>query len=169
MAPHLTRVGVLRDSDLAAGSAQFAAIQAAAPSLSVEVSPISVRDPGEIERAIAAFARVPNGGLVVTQSALVLVHRTRIIELETRYKLPAIHSNRLWPVAGALSSYGANLVDQFRRGADYVDRILKGEKPINLPVQTPTRYELVVNLKTANAIGLTVPPTLLARADEVIE
>jgi putative ABC transport system substrate-binding protein len=169
MAPNVTRVGILRDADLTAGSAQFAAIQAVAPSLGVEVSPISVRDPAEIVRATTAFARTPNGGLIVTQSALALVHRPLIVELETRHKLPAIHSNRLWAVAGALCSYGANLADQYRNGAGYVDRILKGEKPADLPVQAPTKYELIINLKTAKALGLAVPPSLLARADEVIE
>jgi putative ABC transport system substrate-binding protein len=135
----------------------------------VEVSPINVRDPSEIERSVAAFARSANGGLIVTGSALVMFHRDLIIALAARHKLPAIYFERAFVPAGGLISYGADLVDQFRRAAGYVDRILKGEKPADLPVQAPTKYELMINLKTAKALGLTVPDTLLARADEVIE
>jgi putative ABC transport system substrate-binding protein len=169
IAPDVKRAAVLRDADLAAGTGQFGAIQAVALPLNVEVGPVNVRDADEIERVVAAFARSLNGGLIVTQSALALVHRALIISLAVRHKLPAIHSNRLWVAAGGLASYGANLADEFRRGAGYVDRILKGEKPADLPVQAPTKYELVINLKTAKALGLDVPAQLLARADEVIE
>src|SRR5450631_2633386 len=135
----------------------------------MEVSPVNVRDGGEIERAIAAFARVSNGGLIVTGSALALVHRELIVTLAARHKLPAVYNQRLFTVGGGLISYGAVLIDQFRRAAGYVDRILKGEKPNDLPVQAPTKYELIINLKTAKALGLDLPPALLARADEVIE
>jgi putative ABC transport system substrate-binding protein len=169
IAPNVKRVAVLRDAALAAGSGQFGAIQAVTPSFGVEVSPIDVTDASEIERAVAAFARSLNGGLIVTQSALALVHRELIIALAARYKLPAVYINRVWAVTGGLISYGADPTDQFRRAAAYVDRILKGEKPADLPVQAPVKYELVINLKTAKALGLDVPPTLLARADEVIE
>jgi len=169
IAPSVTRAAVLRDSTVAAGIGQFAVIQSVAPSVGVEVSPINGRDAPEIERAIAAFARVSNGGLIVTASALAGVHRDLLITLAARHKLPAVYSNRLFVAAGGLISYGADLVDQYRRAAGYVDRILKGEKPADLPVQAPTKYELVINLKTAKALGLTVPTTLLARADEVIE
>ena len=140
-----------------------------APSLGVEVSPVNVRDAAEIERAVAAFARSANGGLIVTASALAVVHRDLIIALAARHKLPAVYSDRYFVTAGGLISYGPDLIDQYRRAAGYVDRILKGEKPADLPVQAPTKYELVINLKTAKALGLDVPPTLLARADEVIE
>ena len=150
-------------------SRQFAVIQSVAPSVGVEVSPINGRDASEIERAIAAFARTANGGLIVTASALAGVHRDLLITLAARHKLPAVYSNRVAVTAGGLISYGADLVDQYRRAAEYVDRILKGEKPADLPVQAPTKYELVINLKTAKALGIEVPPTLLARADEVIE
>ena len=156
-------------SDIAAGIGQFAAIQAVAPSFGVELSPINVRDAGEIERAVAAFARSANGGLIVTASALATLHRELIITLAARHKLPAVYFERLFVADGGLISYGPDLVDQYRRAAGYVDRILKGEKPADLPVQAPTKYELAINLKTAKALGLTVPPTLLARADEVIE
>jgi putative ABC transport system substrate-binding protein len=169
IAPGMTRAAVLRDSAVAAGIGQFAVIQSVAPSVGVEVSPINGRDASEIERAIAAFARTSNGGLIVTASALAGVHRDLLITLAARHKLPAVYSNRVAITAGGLISYGADLVDQYRRAAGYVDRILKGEKPAGLPVQAPTRYELVINLKTAKALGLTVPTTLLARADEVIE
>jgi putative ABC transport system substrate-binding protein len=169
IAPKVKRVAVLRDAALTAGTGQFGAIQAVAPSVGVEVSPISVADAAEIERAVAAFARSPDGGLIVTQSALALVHRELIIALTVRHKLPAVHINRVWTTAGGLLSYGAEPLDQFRGAAGYVDRILKGEKPADLPVQAPTKYELVINLKTAKAIGLDVPVTVLARADEVIE
>ena len=165
----MTRVAVLRDPANPSGIGQFAAIQAVAPSLRVEVSPVNVRDAGEIERAVAAFARSPNGGLIVTASASAIVHRDLIITLAARHKLPAVYSERYFVAAGGLISYGPDFVDQYRRAAGYVDRILKGEKPADLPVQAPTKYELVINLKTAKALGLDVPPTLLARADEVIE
>jgi ABC-type uncharacterized transport system substrate-binding protein len=169
IAPRVERAAVFRDPALASGPGQFAAIQSMAPSLGVEVSPVNVRDAAEIERAIAAFARAANGGLVVTGSALVAVHRHLIIALAGRHKLPAVYVNRSFVVDGGLISYGPDFIDQYRRAAGYVDRILKGEKPADLPVQAPTKYELVINLKTARALGLEVPPTLLARADEVIE
>jgi ABC-type uncharacterized transport system substrate-binding protein len=169
IAPGVTRAAVLRDSTIAAGIGQFAVIQSVAPSVGVEVSPINGRDATEIERAIAAFARISNGGLIVTSSALAGVHRDLIITLAARHKLPAVYSNRASVTGGGLISYGADLVDQYRRAAGYVDRILKGEKPADLPVQAPTKYELVINLKTAKALGLEIPATLLARADEVIE
>ena len=169
IAPGVTRVAVLRDPAIASGIGQFGAIQAVAPSLGVEVSPVNVRDAGEIERAVAAFARSPNGGLIVTASALAALHRDLIITLAARHKLPAVYFERFFVAAGGLISYGPDFVDQYRRAAGYVDRILKGEKPADLPVQAPTKYELVINLKTAKALGLDVPPTLLARADEVIE
>ena len=169
IAPGVTRAAVIRDPALASGPGQFAAIQSIAPSLGVEVSPVNVRDAGEIERAITAFAHSPNGGLIVTGSALVGLHRHLIIALAARHKLPAVYVERTYVAAGGLISYGPDFLDQFRRAAGYVDRILKGEKPADLPVQAPTKYELVINLKTAKALGLEVPPTLLARADEVIE
>ena len=169
IAPRVTRAAVLRDPAIAAGIGQFGAIQAVAPSLGVEVSPVNVRDAGEIERAVAAFARSSNGGLIVTASALAVVHRDLIITLAARHKLPAVYSDRFFVTGGGLISYGPDSIDQYRRAAGYVDRILKGEKPADLPVQAPTKYELVINLKTAKALGLDVPPTLLARADEVIE
>jgi putative tryptophan/tyrosine transport system substrate-binding protein len=169
IAPGVTRVAVIRDPAISSGTGQFGAIQAVAPSLGVEVSPVNVRDAGEIERAVAAFARSPNGGLIVTGSALSIVHRDLIIMLAARHKLPAVYFRRLFVTGGGLISYGPDVVDQYRRAAGYVDRILKGEKPADLPVQAPTKYELVINLKTAKALGLEVPTTLLARADEVIE
>ena len=169
IAPGVTRAAVLRDPAIAAGIGQFGAIQAVAPSLGVEVSPVNVRDAGEIERAVTAFARSSNGGLIVTGSALAVVHRELIVTLAARHKLPAVYFERFFVASGGLISYGPDLVDQYRRAAGYVDRILKGEKPADLPVQAPTKYELVINLKTAKALGLTVPPSLLARADEVIE
>jgi putative tryptophan/tyrosine transport system substrate-binding protein len=169
IAPRVTRVAALRDSAISAGIGQFGAIQSVAPSFGVEVSPVSVRDAGEIERAIAAFARSPNGGLIVTASALSFIHRDLIITLAARHKLPAVYYRRLYVTRGGLISYGPDLVDEYRQAAGYVDRILKGEKPADLPVQAPTKYELVINLKTAKALGLDVPPSLLARADEVIE
>jgi putative ABC transport system substrate-binding protein len=168
IAPNVTRAGIIRDPALASGPAQFAAIQSMAPSLGMEVSPINVRDASEIERAIAAFARA-NSGLVVIGSAVVAFHRHRIIALAARDKLPAVYQERSYVGGGGLVSYGPDFVDQYRRAAGYVDRILKGEKPSELPVQAPTNYELVINLKTAKALGLDVPSTLLARADEVIE
>jgi putative ABC transport system substrate-binding protein len=169
IAPNVKRAAVLRDAALTAGSGQFGAIQAVAPSFGVEISPINVADAPEIERAVMAFARSPNGGLIVTQSALALVHRELIIALAARHRLPAVHINRVWTRAGGLISYGADPTDQFHRAAGYVDRILKGEKPADLPVQAPTKFELTINLKTARALGLDIPLTLLARADEVIE
>jgi putative tryptophan/tyrosine transport system substrate-binding protein len=169
IAPGVTRAAVLRDAALTSGTGQFAVIQSVASSVGVEVSPVNVRDGGEIERAVAAFARSPNAGLVVTSSALVVSHRELIIGLAARHKLPAVYYRRRFVDDGGLISYGFDLLDQYRRAATYVDRILKGEKPADLPVQTPTKYELVINLKTARALGLEVPPTLLARADEVIE
>ena len=169
IAPDVTRAAVLRDPFISTGIGQFGAIQAVAPSLGVEVSPVNVRDAGEIERAIAAFARPSNGGLIVTASALVVVHRDLIITLAARHKLPAVFYERFFVAAGGLISYGPDFIDQYRQAAGYVDRILKGEKPADLPVQSPTKYELVINLKTAKALSLTVPETLLARADEVIE
>jgi putative ABC transport system substrate-binding protein len=169
IAPTVTRVAVLRDPAIAQGIGQFGAIQSVAPSLGLEVSPVNVRDAPEIERAVGAFARSGNGGLIVTGSALTGVHRNLIVALAARYKLPAVYTGRLYVTGGGLISYGANFVDQYRRAAGYVDRILKGEKPADLPVQAPTKYELVINLKTAKALGLTVPPMLLTRADEVIE
>jgi putative ABC transport system substrate-binding protein len=169
IAPRMTRAAVLRDQTNPAGIAQFGAIQAVAPSLGVQVSPVNVRNANEIESGIATFARTANGGLIVTGSAIATVHYPLITKLAAQYRLPAIYSNRLSVAAGALISYGPDRVDQYRRAAGYVDRILKGEKPADLPVQAPTKYELVVNLKTAKALGLSVPPTLLATADEVIE
>jgi putative ABC transport system substrate-binding protein len=169
VAPGVTRAAVLRDPAISAGIGQFAVIQSVARSVGVEVSPVSVRDAPEIERAVAAFVRLPNGGLVATASALTLRHRELIIALAARHKLPAVYYRRYYVTSGGLISYGYDLIDQFRRAAGYVDRILKGEKPADLPVQAPTKYELVINLKTAKALGLEVPPTLLARADEVIE
>jgi putative ABC transport system substrate-binding protein len=168
VAPSVTRAAVIRDPAITAGIGQFGVIQSVAQSLGVEVSPVNVRDPGEIERAVAAFARTPNVGLIVTGSALATVHRRLIINLAARHKLPAAYVARYFVTDGGLISYGADLVDQYRQAAGYVDRILKGEKPADLPVQAPTKYELVINLKTAKALGLEVPPTLLARADEVI-
>ena len=167
--PGATRVAVLRDASTAVGPGQFGAIQAVAPSLGVELRPVDVRDPGEIERSITIFAQGSNGGLIVTGSAPATVHRKVIIALAARHKLPAVYVNRFFVVDGGLISYGPDYVDQYRRAAGYVDRILKGEKPAELPVQGPTKYETVINLKTAKALGLTVPPTVLARADEVIE
>jgi len=164
--PNIRRVAVFRD---AVGVGQFAAMQGVAPSLGVELSPIGVRDVADIERALTAFARVSDGGLIVTASPLTGVHRDRIIALAAQHRLPAVYPFRFHVAADGLISYGPDLIDQYRRAASYVDRILKGEKPADLPVQAPTKYELVINLKTAKALGLTVPDTLLARADEVIE
>jgi putative ABC transport system substrate-binding protein len=167
--PGVTRVAVLRDPAIAAGAGQFGAVQSVAPSFGVEVSPISVRDAPEIERALAAFARSSNGGLVVTQSGLTRIYGDLIVALAARHKLPAVYYDRIFVTSGGLISYGPDFIDQHRQAAGYVDRILKGENPADLPVQSPTKYELVINLKTAKAMDLTVPPTLLARADEVIE
>jgi putative ABC transport system substrate-binding protein len=169
IAPSVTRAAVLRDPTITAGVGQFAVIQAVAPSVAMEVRPINVHDAGEIERGVSAFARSPNGGLVVTTSALSVAHRELIIALAARHKLPAIYYRRRFAMEGGLLSYGYDIVEHFRRAANYVDRILRGEKPASLPVQAPTKYELVINLKTAKALGLTVSSTLLARADEVIE
>jgi len=169
IAPSVTRAAVLRDPTTTSGIGQFAVIQAVAPAVGVEVRPINVRDAAEIERGLAAFARVANGGLIVTVTPLASVHRDLISTLAARHKLPAIYFDRLAVVRGGLISYGADFRDQFRRAAGYVDRILKGEKPADLPVQAPTKYDLVVNLKTAKALGLTIPPSVLSRADEVIE
>jgi putative ABC transport system substrate-binding protein len=169
IAPGVTRAAVLRDPANPAGIGQFAVIQSVAPSLGVELRPINVRDAREIEQAVAAFARSANGGLVVTANPQATDHRDLIITLAARHKLPAIYSDRYFVAAGGLISYGPNFNDEGKRAAGYVDRILKGEKPADLPVQAPTKYELVINLKTAKALGLTVPPTVLARADEVIE
>jgi putative ABC transport system substrate-binding protein len=167
IAPGVKRVAVLRDPAIAAGAGT--AIQSVAPSLGVEVSPINVHDPNEIERAVAAFANNPNSGLIATRSALTLRHRELIVMLAARHKLPAVYFDRPFANSGGLISYGPDVPDQYRRAAGYVDRILKGEKPADLPVQAPTKFELVINLKTAKALGLDVPPSLLARADEVIE
>jgi putative ABC transport system substrate-binding protein len=169
IAPGVARVAVLRDPAIPTGIGQFGVIQALAPSLRVEVNPVNVRDAGEIERAVATFARSSDGGLIVTASPLAALQRNLIITLAARHKLPAVYYERFFVAAGGLISYGADFVDQWRRAAGYVDRILKGEKPADLSVQAPTRYETVLNLKTAKALGLEVPPTVLARADEVIE
>jgi putative ABC transport system substrate-binding protein len=169
IAPEVTQAGVLRDPGQVAGGGQLGAIQAVAPLVKVESRALGVRDTGEIERAITAFARQPNGGLVITTSALAQIHRDQIIALAAKYRLPAVYPYRRFVTSGGLMSYGPKIVDQYRRAAGYVDRILKGEKPADLPLQTPTTYELAINLKTAKALGLTVPQALLARADEVIE
>src|SRR3984893_16854673 len=168
IAPRVRRAAVLRDSANPAGIAQFGAIRATALSLGVDVSPINVSNPGEIERAVAAFARSADAGLIVTGSALER-YRYLIVKLANQYKLPAVYNNRFEVTAGGLISYGPDLVDLYRLAAGYVDRILRGAKPADLPVQAPTKYELVINLKTAKSLGLDLPPTLLARADEVIE
>ena len=169
IAPHVTRVAVFLDDTNPAGIGQFAVIQAMAPSVGLQVTPVAVHNSDEIASAVEAFAHSPNGGAIVTGGALNTVHRDLILKLIARYKLPAIYYDRLSAANGGLISYGPNLADEFRRAAGYVDRILKGEKPGDLPVQTPTKYELVINLKTAKALGLTVPQSLLASADEVIE
>jgi putative tryptophan/tyrosine transport system substrate-binding protein len=169
ISPSLTRAMVLWDPAIAAGIGQFAIIQSVATSAGVDVRPANAHDATEIERAITAFARSSNGGLIVTASAPALVHRELIVALAARHKLPAIYFNRVFVADGGLISYGPDFVDQYRRAAGYVDRILKGEKPADMPVQAPTKYELVINLKTAKALGLTISPAVLARADEVIE
>jgi ABC-type uncharacterized transport system substrate-binding protein len=169
IAPGVRRVAVLGDPNTPTGPAQFGVIQAVAPSLRVEVSSFNKRDVSEIERVITAFAQAPNGGLIVTGGAPALVHRDLIISLAARHKLPAVYFDRTFVAAGGLLSYGPDRIELYRRAAGYVDRILKGEKPADMPVQAPTKYETVINLKTAKAIGLTVPPSVLARADEVIE
>jgi putative ABC transport system substrate-binding protein len=167
--PSVTRAAVIRDPAIAAGIGQMAAIQSVAPSLGVELNPIGVRDAGEIERAIDAFSRKPNGSLIVTGSPLAAVHRQLLIALAAQHRLPAVYPFRYFVTAGGLMSYGPDSVDQYRRAAGYVDRILKGENPADLPVQAPTKFESAINLKTAKALGLTVPPILLSTADEVIE
>jgi putative ABC transport system substrate-binding protein len=168
IAPNVTRAAVLRDP-VAVGIGQFAAIQAVAPSLQVELSPIDAREAAEIERAVTAFAERPNGGLIVTATAFSTIHRDLIITLAAQHKLPAVYSYRLFVASGGLISYGPDSHDQFRLAAGYVDRILKGEKPADLPIQQPTKLITALNMKTARALGLTVPPSLLATADEVIE
>jgi putative ABC transport system substrate-binding protein len=169
IAPGMTRAAVIRDPALAAGIGQFAAIQTVAPSLGVELSAVNVRNAGEIERAVSSFTRSPNVGLLVTASPLATAQRDLIIDLAGRYRLPAVYPFRFYVAGGGLMSYGPDQIDQLPRAAGYVDRILKGENPAELPVQNPTKYELIINLKTAKALGLEVSPTLLARADEVIE
>jgi putative ABC transport system substrate-binding protein len=169
IAPHVTRAAVIRDPTIASGIGQWGAIQTAAPSFGVELRPVDVRDASEIERAVAAFARSANGGLIVAASTLAIVHREPIITLAARHKLPAVYANRFFVTGGGLISYGPDSVDPHRRAAGYVDRILKGEKAADLPVQAPTKYELVINLKTAKALGLELPVSVLGRADEVIE
>ena len=169
IAPRVTRAGVLREHGASIGIGLWAAMQGAAPSLGIELRPIGLRDAPDIERGVAAFARVPNGGMIVTPGGLIIPHRDLITTLAARHQLPAVYPFRYFVTSGGLISYGPDLVDQFRRVAGYVDRILKGEKPADLPVQAPTKYETVINLKTAKALGLVVPQTLLGRADEVIE
>jgi len=169
IAPDVTRVAVLRDATQGFTISMFAAIQAVAPSLRVEVIPVNLRDAGEIEQSVETFARSPNGGLIPTPSGAALRHRDLIITLAARYRLPAIYWDSFFAAAGGLLSYGPDYVNQFRQAAGYVDRILKREKPADLPVQAPTKFDLVINLKTAKALGLEVAPMLLARADEVIE
>jgi len=169
IAPSLTLVAILRDPTTAAGIGQFAAIQSVAPSFAVELRPIEMREAGEIERAVTTFARSSNGGLIVTAGSGSVIHRDLIITLAARHKLPAVYGDRRFVTGGGLISYGPDRVDQYRQAAGYVDRILKGEKPADLPVQAPTKYELAINLKTAKALGLTIPPSALARANEIIE
>jgi putative ABC transport system substrate-binding protein len=169
IAPNVLRAAILRDSLQGSGTSQFAAIAAVAPSLKVDVAPLNMRDAAGIERDIAAFARSPNGGLVITAGATATHHRDLIVKLAARHKLPAVYYERSFVSAGGLAGYGPDFSDQYRRAAGYVDRILKGEKPSDIPVQEPTKYALMINLKTAKALGLALPPTLLARADEVIE
>jgi putative ABC transport system substrate-binding protein len=169
IAPSVTRVAILRNAAVSSGPAQFGIVQAAASSFRMEVNAVNMGDAADIERGLAAFSRTSNGGLIVTGSTVATVHRELIITLAARHQLPAIYYQRLFVTGGGLTSYGPDFVDQYRRAAGYVDRILKGEKPADLPVQNPTKYELVINLKTAKALGLTVPDTLLSTADEVIE
>jgi len=169
IAPRVTRVAVIRDPEISAGTGQFGAIQGAASSFGLEVAAVSPREASEVERAIAAFARTPNGGLITTSSALAIGRRDLIVGLAAKHKLPAVYYRRVFLTSGGLISYGPDVIDLSRRAAGYVDRILKGENPAELPVQAPSKYELVVNLKTAKALGLTIPPAVLARADEVIE
>jgi putative ABC transport system substrate-binding protein len=169
IAPSVSRVAVMRDPAIVAGIGQYGAIQSVAPSFAVELTPVNVQDTGDIERTVSEFRSAPNGGLIVTASAAAVVHRTLIIALAARHKLPAVYYESTFAKDGGLLSYGPNFLDQWRSAAGYVDRILKGEKPGDLPVQAPTKYELVINVKTAKALGITMPPSLLARADEVIE
>jgi putative tryptophan/tyrosine transport system substrate-binding protein len=169
IAPRVTRAAVLRDPAIPAGIGEFGAIQAVAPSLGIELRPIDMRDAGEIERAVTAFARSSNGGLIVTSNAWGIVHRDLIIALASRHRLPVVYPFRVFITAGGLASYGPDTIDPHRRAAGYIDRILKGEKPADLPVQAPTKFELAINLKTAKALGLDIPTSVLARADEVIE
>lgn len=169
ISPSTTRVAVLRDPAVATGPGQFGAIQTAAPSFRMEVSPVNVRDASEIDRAVTAFAQTPNGGLIVTGTPLAQLHRDLIISLAAKHRLPAVYFERFFVTDGGLISYGADFVDQYRRAGGYVHRILNGDKPADLPVQAPNKYELVINLKTAKALGISVPPSLLARADAVIE
>jgi len=169
IAPNVTRVAVLRNPAISSGIGQFAAIQSVAQSLKVELRSVEVRDPHEIERGLAKFAEGPNSGMIVTAGGLARAHRKLIVTLAATHKLPSVYSSRTYINAGGLMTYGPSIVDQYRRAAGYVDRILKGEKPVDLPVQAPTKFELVISLKTAKALGLTVPPSLLALADEVIE
>ena len=169
IAPDVRRVAVLRDPAIAAGTGQFGAIQSVAPSLGVDSTPVNLRDPGEIERAVSAFARSPNGGLIVTAAPLAMVHRDLIVALAARHKLCAVYSLRPFVTSGGLIFYGPDIADQYRRASGYIDRILKGERPADLPVQAPTKFEMAVNIKTAKALGITVPASVLARADEVIE
>jgi ABC-type uncharacterized transport system substrate-binding protein len=169
ISPSVTRVAVIRDPAIPSGIGQFGSIQTVAPSLAVEVKPINARDASEIESTVSAFARSSSGGLIVTASAVARRHRELIITLAARHKLPAVYNDRSFVAAGGLISYGPDQIDQYRQAAGYVDRILKGEKPADLPVQAPTKHETVLNLQTAKALGLEIPPTVLARADEVIE
>jgi ABC-type uncharacterized transport system substrate-binding protein len=169
IAPKVTRMGVLRDASQGSGTSQFAVIAAMGPLHKVEVVPVNLRTAAETERNIAAFASTPNGGLIVTSGGLAEAQRKLIVTLAARHKLPAVYYQHSFAAVGGLASYGVDFIDQYRRAAAYVDRILKGEKPADMPVQTPTKYELVINLKTAKALGLTIPPSVLTRADEVIE
>jgi putative ABC transport system substrate-binding protein len=169
IAPGVKRAAVLRDPAMADGIGQFAVIQSVAPSIGIEVTSVNIRNATETERAVTAFARSPNGGLVVTSSAFAAIHRDLIITLAARHRLPAVYYRRVFVTSGGLISYGPDFIDQHRQAASYVDRILKGEKPAELPVQVPNKYELVINLKTAKTLELTIPPSVLARADEVIE
>jgi putative ABC transport system substrate-binding protein len=169
IAPNVTRVAVLRDPAIAAGIGQFGAIQSVAPTLGVELTPINLRDPSEIERAISAFARSSNGGLIVTAAPIATAHRELIITLAARHKLCAVYNLRFFVTAGGLISYGADVYDLYQRAAGYIDRVIKGEKPADLPVQAPTKFEMAINIKTAKALGITMPASLLTRADEVIE
>jgi putative ABC transport system substrate-binding protein len=169
IAPHVTRAGLLRDPGNVAEIGLLGAVRTAAPAMGIDTTPLTLREAGEIERGVAAFAREPNGGLIVLGSAGSVVHREQIITLAAQHRLPTVYPDQLFVATGGLISYGPNRLDQYRRAAGYVDRILKGEKPAELPVQAPTKYELVINLKTAKNLGLDIPTPVLARADEVIE